>query len=252
MIASLWRWVACLLLAVMLGACSAQQSRDPGQPRSPAEINAELGLRYMQQDDYEVALEKLKRALKQNPRLASAHHYIALLYDRLGSSDQAGQHFALAISLAPNNAAIQNNYGVFLCKQGHYRQAEERFLQVLKVPDYKRPDETYENAGLCALRIPDKQKAAGYFTRALAFNPLRTNSLYQMMKLSLDGGRLQEAEGFLRRYEKLAAHSPQSLLLAVRIERRLGNQTALRAYMQQLRSRFPDSQEAHRLSSKAR
>jgi len=245
-------FVRYLLLAVMLTACSAHQARDLNQPRTPAEINAEMGLRYMQQGDYQVALGKLKRALEQDSRLASAHHYIALLYNRLGSTDLAGQHFARAIKLAPGNAAIENNYGVFLCEQGHYREAEARFLRVLQVPDYKHPGEAYENAGLCALRSSDTTKAASYFRRALEFNPLRANSLYQMMKLSFDSGRLRDAQDFLQRYEKVASHSRQSLWLALRIERRLGNQAAARDYAQRLRRRFPDSAEARSLSSQGR
>ena len=90
----LWLVLSLSLLPV---ACSTQHGRNPEGQRSPAQINAELGVRYMQQGNLDVALDKLKRALEQDPKLAAAHHYIALLYNRLGSPDLAEKHFQRAL-----------------------------------------------------------------------------------------------------------------------------------------------------------
>ncbi len=243
-----WLWLL-LLLGLLPVACSTQHGREPQGPRSPAQINAELGVRYMQQGNLDVALDKLRRALEQDPKLPAAHHYIALLYNRLGSPELAEKHFQRALELTPKDPALLNNYGVFLCGHGHYDAAIERFLQTLQVPEYRRPDEAYENAGLCALRIPDRARAEAYFRHALKVNPLRASTLYQMMKLSYEEQRYRQARAFLQRYERVARHNPRSLWLALQMEKQLGNQRAVAAYSQMLREKFPDSPETRALTA---
>ena len=67
--------VLVLVLVLVLSGCASKQAQQSAE--SPAQINARLGLNYMQQGNYEIAMEKLKRALEQDPNLADAHHYIA-------------------------------------------------------------------------------------------------------------------------------------------------------------------------------
>ena len=241
-----------LLLLPLLVSCATRDHARAGEQRNPARINAELGVRYMQQNRLDVALAKLKRALEQDPALPEAHHYIALLYDRLGSPELARKHFHQALSLSPKDPALLNNYGVFLCEQGQYKQAIEHFLQTLTVVEYRRPDEAYENAGLCALRIPDRSLAGDYFRRALEANPMRASTLYQMMKLNFEEGRYDQARNFLKRYERVARHSPSSLWLALQLERKLGNAAAAETYSRLLRDRFPDSPQARSLRETGR
>lgn len=119
------------LVVVLLTACLPNGGTKPTQhvaadPKA-AEINMRLGLNYMQRGDYEVALEKLQKALKQDPNLPSAHNTIALLYQRLNETEKAEQHFKQAVRRAPDYSEAQNNYGVFLCQQQRYKEAEERF-----------------------------------------------------------------------------------------------------------------------------
>ncbi len=233
-----------VLLCLSLVACSSQQSRTPGdEPRTPAEINAELGMRYMQQGNLDVALKKLKRALEQDPDLAMAHHYMALLYERYDSTEEAERHFRKALSITPDDPSLKNNYGVFLCGQERYQEAVNIFLEVAKSPYYSRPEEAYENAGLCALRIPDTANAEAYLRLALKFDPLRPVSLFQMARLSYEQGRYFPARGFLQRFERVSPHSAESLLLAVKVEHELENDQAVANYMKMLTDNFPGSAE---------
>jgi type IV pilus assembly protein PilF len=241
------RWLPVLLAAVALALAACGSQPRHGSTESPAEINAQLGLRYMQQGDYDVALEKLKRALAENPSLPSAHHYIAELYKNIKNYELAEEHYRKAMALAPNDPAIQNNYGVFLCDRQRYPEAEERFVKAARMKDYQHPDEAYENAGLCALRIPDKGKAEKYFREALNANPLLAPALLEMSALSVDSGEYLQARGFLQRYEAIAPHTAQSLWLGATIEHGLHNPIALADYAKQLREQFPRSEETARL-----
>lgn len=238
---------AALALLLTLAACGSEPKLFDQGEDSPAQINAKLGLNYMQQGSYDVALEKLQRALKQDPDLPTAHHYIAELYRTLGNPELAEQHYRRALRLSPDDPAVHNNFGVFLCDRGRFDEAEERFLQAAGVPSYQRPDEAYQNAALCALREPDLDQAEKYFRRALEINPVRPNSLYQMARLSYETGEYLQARAFVQRYTAVAPHTPQSLSLALRIERRLGNEAAAERYARQLREKFPEAKEIREL-----
>lgn len=236
--------LAVALLSLLLAACSSKP-RQGGE--SPAEINARLGLSYLQQGNYDVALEKLKRALEQDSNLPAAHHYIAALYNATRSFDLADQHYRRAIRLSPNDPALLNNYGVFLCEQGRYREAEERFVRAAGIPGYRQPEEAWQNAAMCMLRIPDNNKAEQYFRRALDIKPLLPTVLYQLSQLNHDTGEQMQARAFLQRYAAIAPHSAQTLWLGILIERALDNPSAVDDYARQLREEFPRADETARL-----
>lgn len=233
-----------VLLLLLLAACSSQP-RQTGE--SPAEINARLGLNYMQQGNYDVALEKLKRSLEQDPNLTVAHHYIAALYNTIRNFELADQHYRRAVRLSPNDPALLNNFGVFLCEQGRYREAEERFVRAAGISGYERPEEAWQNAGFCMMRIPDGDRAEHYFRRALDINPLLPAVLYQLSQLSHESGEQMQARAFLQRYAAIAPHSAQTLWLGVRIEYALDNRPAADDYARQLREEFPRADETARL-----
>lgn len=238
-----------LLLGVMLllTACSGAPtvSSDVGVD-SPAAINAKLGLNYMQHGKYDVAESKLKRALKEDPKLGEAHHYLAELYRRTERFDEAKEHFRLALKYTPDDVNLKNNFGVFLCGQGDYREAIDLFVTVATSRDYKRPDDAYANAGLCALRIPDETLAEEYLRRALAINKTLSSALYHMARLSYEHNEYMTARAFIERYAGAAQPTPQSLLLGARIELALGDRQAAEDYAAQLSTRFPDTDETRK------
>lgn len=233
-----------VLLALLLAACSSQP-RQSGE--SPAEINARLGLSYLQQGNYDVALEKLERAIEQDPGLPAAHHYIAALYNATRNFDLADRHYLRAIRLSPNDPALLNNYGVFLCEQTRYREAEDRFLRAAGISGNRQPEEAWQNAAFCMLRIPDSDKAEQYFRRAVDLDPMNPSVLYQLSLLNHETGEQMQARAFLQRYEAIARHSAQTLWLGVRIERALNNLPAADDYARQLREEFPRADETARL-----
>ncbi len=232
------------LLALLLTACSSQP-RQSGE--SPAEINARLGLNYLLQGNYDVALEKLQRAIEQDPNLPAAHHYIAALYNTTRNFDLADQHYRRAIRLSPNDPALLNNYGVFLCERNRYREAEERFVRAAGIAGNRQPDEAWQNAGFCMLRVPDNDKAEQYFRRAIDIDPMNPTVLYRLSQLNHETGEQMQARAFLQRYEAIAPHSAQTLWLGVLIERALDNPRAVDDYARQLREQFPRADETARL-----
>ncbi|KKN51868.1 hypothetical protein LCGC14_0618460 [marine sediment metagenome] len=235
------------LLVVLAGCASSGVARTPNDNTSAdakaAAINMELGLNYMQRGDYKVALDKLQRSLEQNPNLPSTHNTIGVLYQRLGEMDKAEKHFKEAVSRAPDYSEAQNNYGVFLCQQKRYKEAEQRFLEAIKNPLYTSADQALENAGICVGLIPDATLAEEYFRKALQINPKLSKSLLQMAELSYLNIEYDKAKSYLDRHRAVSPWTPQALLLATKLAKKMGDRDAIASYTLILRARFPDSDE---------
>ncbi len=232
-----------LLLSALLSACAGNTRNSASGGNEAAEINMRLGLNYMQRGDYAFALEKLEKALQQDPNLPSAHNTIAILYQRLGEEGKAEHHFKKAVDLAPDYSEAQNNYGAFLCRQKQYEQAEERFLKAVENPLYQSVAQAYENAGLCAMQEPDVKKAENYFRRALQIEPTLSKSLLQMAEISYQQQNYLQARGYIQRFHDASVWTARALLLGIKIENKLGDEDAVASYILILRSRFPDSDE---------
>ena len=245
--------VVALAATITLSACSSTPNSSDIKadvnegPDTLAQTNLRLGIGYLQQGQRDLALSKLQRAIELDPKLAKAHYAIAILYDQLGQADLALQHAERAVSLDPQDAAAHLNYGAFLCKQNQLAQADEQFQKVFKNPLYASPEAAYENAGVCAMRVPDPAKAEQYFRNALQLNPKLTISLYQMGVLHYQTERYLQARAYLQRYAEVSQPTPQSLWLGVRVERQLGDKNSASSYAVQLKSNFPDSEEVRLL-----
>jgi len=231
---------ASLLMVFLLSACGTAMINEE-QDQKVAEVNARLGMGYFQQGRLDDAVVKLKKAIEAEPNFAPAHSTLALVYDRMGLADKAEKHYLKAIDLNPKDGSVYNNYGVFLCRVDRLKEADEYFMKALKVPRYPTPERAYENAGACARRIPDLDKAENYLRQALSRNSKLPVALYNMAEITFAQQRYMSTRAYLERFEEVSKPTPQSLWLGVRAERKLGNEQAAQRYAKLLQTEYPDS-----------
>ncbi len=163
---------------MLLSAC-ASVDQTPYNPMA-AKINVRLGLGYMQEGQIDRAREKLLRALDEAPDLADAQLAMGYFLLELHEIDQARPYYQKALKLAPDLPEVQNNYGVYLCRTGQPKASIEYFLSAASNPHYLHPESAYENAGVCALKIPDKRRAKGYFRKAHRYTHQTMQSLLEI------------------------------------------------------------------------
>jgi len=233
-----------LSLSLLLGGCTSTPVEEGFNADKAAQANAQLGLRYMMEGQYEVAMTKLKRALSYDSDDVNANHYIAELYRRLGRNDDAEEHYEHALRYAEGEAsALHNNYGVFLCSEDRYDDGIEQLEKVLDNPVYPQRDQVYENIGLCTERKGDTEKAEDYLRKGLQLNPRMPKSLLAMARLTFAKKNYLSTRAYLQRFGELARHTPESLWIGIQVERILGDKNALASYELSLKGNFPDAPE---------
>lgn len=246
--------LCCLLgLAVSLAGCvSSGTTPFPGDKVSmqqASQDNVALAIKYLQQGNRDVAMQKIQKAIQQDPDNADAYMGEALIYSARGDTDRADDAYHTALRKAPNDPEIQNNYAVFLCQNKKPADSEQYFLKAAANPLYSTPDVAYTNAGVCADLVPDAVAAEKYFRKALEINPSFPEPLFQMAQLSYDQKKYLQGRAFIERFNATTPQQrPEALMLAMRIEQALGNQMGAAEYAKQLITLFPTSQQAQQLN----
>lgn len=245
--ASTWlTLVAALMVSAGCNTTTGGTRPDPAGARLVA-LQIQLGVGYMKDGQNQLAMKRLKHALRLDPASPEAHNAIALLYQRLGENDQASEHFLEALRLNPDFSTAHTNYGSFLCLNGDSEGGEAQFQEAAKNPLYKRRDLALVNAGLCMLRAGDAGKGEDYLRRALDVNPRSGVALLKMAELSLGQKRYLPARAYLERYLAVAPSTAQSLWLGYQIELALGDADTASSYALRLANKFPDSGQARLL-----
>lgn len=243
----LLRWLLVLVVATAVAGCISTKAPPEVSDKDAARFNVQLGMSYMQRGDLEGAREKLERAARQDPTLPAAQAALGILYERAGDIPLAQEHLRRATRLAPDDPSMLNNYGGFLCRKGEYEEGIRHFEMAASNAFYRAPETALTNAGVCARRIPDPERAEEYFRLALDKNRNFTEALVQLADLSLETNRVLQARAFLQRYEALSPTTAYSLELGWRVEQAAGDARAAAEYASRLRREFPDSREARNL-----
>lgn len=172
-----------LLLILLMGitgcASGLQQSNTVWMKQNnleAAKINIQLGLTYLALNEVDRARQKLLLAQQQAPQYPAVWYAQGYLLEKTGNISDASMAYLKALQLGAKDGAVHNNYGNFLCRQKQYKAAIHQFQLAVQDSHYLHIGSVYQNAGLCALKIPNKVLAKQFFQQALAADPRLVNS----------------------------------------------------------------------------
>ena len=249
------RVVLILLLSWVAGCASSGGGAGGDQQNTvdkeaSAKIHTELAALYYGEQRYAIALDELKYALSMNSKYAPAYGVRGLVHMALLEDKKADDDFSRSLDLDNKDSGTRNNYGWFLCQRGREKEAMEQFMAAVKNPLYATPEKAYLNAGLCARKSGKIKNAETYLQQALYIQPKMPEALMGMADLSFSKADYAGAKSYLLKLARNGADlSAADLLLAVRVEKKLGDKNAEASYKLQLRKRFPDSRETQLMLS---
>ena len=212
-------------------------------PRERARVHTELAGAYYERGNMGVALEELRIALAADAGYATAYNVLGLVHMDLKETPQAQQSFERGLRLAPNDPDMNHNYGWFLCQTSREEQSLRYFMAAIKNPLYATPQKSYSLAGACAMRKGNDRDARDYFERALRLDPNIPMVLLGLAQIKYRTGEYLEARRLVGRHNQLVEPTAESLWLALRVERRLGDRAGEAKQSSELRRRFPGTKE---------
>jgi type IV pilus assembly protein PilF len=248
------------LVACLLAACATQetttvehvQPTDPNygpiigevkDARTRAKAHTDLAAAYFELGNMGVALEEVRIAIAADPSYAPAYNVQGLVNMDLRDNGAAEASFRRGLELAPQDPDLNHNYGWFLCQTGREDQSIAWFMKAVRNPLYQTPAKSYAAAGRC-LQQRDPAEAARYLDRAMRLDPNNLQAMLPYAELLYRRGQLRPAKELVGRYNKLVPEpTAESLWLALRIERKLGDRVAETSLAAQLRRRYSDSGE---------
>jgi type IV pilus assembly protein PilF len=238
-----------LIAAGLSAGCVTQTtvsniSESKADDADAAELNYQLGARYLRNGNYELARDRLLLSIELEPRNAVAHYTLALTYEELDNLRLATESYQNAVRIAPRDYNVQNAYAVFLCKQQEYDEAQEHFDRAIRITENDYSEITSTNAGVCMMQKPDPVLAEEYFRQALERKPTYGEALLQLSALKFSEEDYLSARAFLQRFLSSNIPSASVLYLGVRIEEALGDERARTTYANRILREFPESAEA--------
>lgn len=142
--------LSAVIFPFIFSACVSHSPQPDFDKQAAAKARVELAIGYLQQQNFEQAKLNLDKAQQYDDRYYLVHSAWAHFYQLQGDVDKARREYETAISLAPSQGDVQNNFGTFLCAQNQFEQAQAAFERALASPHYYHQADTYENMVLCA------------------------------------------------------------------------------------------------------
>lgn len=210
-----------LLLASLSAGCVSSGDFDPmktSKGRDEARVAyVQLGMGYLRQGMTEQAKVPLRKALELDSSDADANAALGLVFQAEMEPELAEQHFRKALAARPGDARILNNYGSFLFEEKRYKEAYEHFQQAAADSFYPERSRVFENLGMTAAMLGERDLARQQLEKALRLNRQQPRALLEMAELSFEDRHYVPSRDYYDRFSLLAEQNARSLWLGVRL-----------------------------------
>lgn len=250
-----------VLLAACLPACKSTTTVDgvqvdpnsaiagasEGDAKKRAQVRMQLAADYYQNGQLQTAIETAQMAAQLDPASGPVFGLLGLMYMDAGQVAKAKESFARALSIDGNNPELLNNYGWYLCLDGHEDEAIGYFRRAQANPLYRTPALAFQNEGICQRRLKHLPEAEAALLHAFSLDAAAPNIKYQLAALYVAEGKWDRADFYYDLLARGVEPSPALLWLGIRLAHGKGDADAQRTLGEQLIARFPTSAQADSL-----
>jgi type IV pilus assembly protein PilF len=161
-----------IVLALALPGCVTATSRDRASSRTT------LGQAYIREQNPAAAIRVLEEAVKLDRYNYDAWQTLALAYMNQNVMDRSEEAFQRALSLAPDQADVHNNYALLLLTLERNEEAIKHFEIALQDFTYRSPILAMTNLGYALYLEGRYAEALDHLTMALSTTPSLCQALY--------------------------------------------------------------------------
>ena len=181
-------------------------------PAAAYSYNA-LGIAYMEQQEWNEAIENFRAATERAEKWVYPHYNRARVYAGLERYREAEQELARGIELESELGLrypyLHYNLGIIYLYQGRNDEAEQQFRQAIEM----QPDDakSYHNLGLIFEARGNTTEAENYFRRAAELDAQLVESRLKLAEIYREQRRLDQEEAILR--EAVEGDPPSAVAL---------------------------------------
>lgn len=237
------------VLVVLASGCQTTSNDWKPDPKKSAEVRTQMAAEYLRTGDLDAAKRELDEALRKDGRDPLTYMIMGVLLQQEGSPAnvaKADGYFKRAISLDGVDAKIRNNYGFYLYQVGRYEEARTELNIAATTLGYSQRALAFETLGKTYQKMADITNAEKSYQNAIRVNPNASFAFQALAEIAYNQEKYQQALAYYQSYVKIEGMNNQSsvsLWLGIRIARVNGDTITQQVLVNQLRSRYPDSQE---------
>lgn len=237
----------CLFLTACVTTTEGPFTAKKDEVRAASQY-VQLGLAYFQQGDYDVAIQKLEKALEIQPDQHEADAALGLVYQALNEADVAEDYFKEALRANPDYTRGRTYYAAFLYQQNRLEESVQQFERAASDVSYPSRASIFSNIGLVNVRLDRTEAAIEAYRRSLSLRRDQPQVVLALATLYYRLDDITKATTFYQDFKssvrsRKASHTPQSLRLGIDIARNQQDLNEEASLILLLRSLYPNSKE---------
>lgn len=236
------------LVLIVIGASAGLASPAPKKKKKTPPVDPlaaqslmRQGYVFMQQQQYEQALERFRQADKANPGNATVYNMVGLCYLSLKDLDQALTNFDIALQLIPGFTDARNNRGTTYLALGQYRMAEVDFVAVLSDSTYPHRWKVFYNLGVTYLSRGQVGAAEENFREAITAPTPVFEAYLRLAEIAQSQGRIESALDLLEEARLMHPDRLDGSLAYGRLLVNIGRPAEARPYLEDVIASDPGS-----------
>ena len=168
----------------------------------------DLAVKNQKKNNFQIAENLYKEALKINPNHFKSIYYLGILLSQTKKFDLAKLLFHKAIQIQPNNAMAHNNLGNIFFELGQLQKAISSYEKASQIqPNYAT---AHYNLGRVLSKLGQHQKAINSYEKAIQIQPNDAMAHNNLGNIFFELGQLQKA---ISSYEKASQIQPNDALI---------------------------------------
>ncbi|MBK8972231.1 MAG: tetratricopeptide repeat protein [Hahellaceae bacterium] len=218
-----------------------------------ADSYVELALAYLRNREYDLALNRLEKALEISPQHLEANAILGLVYQEQGEASHAEAQYRKAIDIDPSFTRGRTYLAAFLFNQGRLDESLEESRKAAEDLKFNGRYQIFSNIGMIESQLGRQTQAIEAYEKSLLLRRDQPNCQLALSGLYLATGNLTKAaRNYGLFWEAVRSgdtrHTPASLETGIQIARAAGDKDKEASLWLYLKNEFPNSAEYQRLS----
>lgn len=248
--------LAVLFSLLLLSGCVTETTGGVGSKASKSravEQYVDVGAAYLSEREYDLAMQRIERALELNPKHPRAHAVLGLIYQSQLETEKAEAAFRQALSYNGDFTLGRTYYAAFLYQEKRYEESLKQLKLASSDIAFANRAQVFSNMGRVYNELGQTDNAIEAYQRSIRLLRSQPQAYLSLAELHFQKQEYQKASNYYYvfwdriRNENLE-HSPKSLKLGVEIARALGDKNKEASLILFFKNEFPNSAEYRQLA----